>query len=69
MRLHDNLSNGGVLGQNGFDLAWLPSFFIPETSLDDAIRRVRELLRPEGRVVVGVMFKECRSPNYPRAAE
>lgn len=37
----------------GFDLAWLPSFFIPEDVLDDAIARVHELLRPGGELVVG----------------
>jgi len=40
---------------DGFDLVWLPSFFIPEAFIDDALRRVRTLLRPDGRVVVGVM--------------
>ena len=39
---------------DGFDLAWLPSFFIPEAVLDDAIRRVHEALRPPARLVVGV---------------
>jgi SAM-dependent methyltransferase len=38
----------------GFDLVWLPSFFIPERALDDAVRRILELLRPGGQVVVGV---------------
>jgi SAM-dependent methyltransferase len=38
---------------DGFDLAWLPSFFIPETILDDAISRIHDLLRPGGTIVVG----------------
>jgi ubiquinone/menaquinone biosynthesis C-methylase UbiE len=38
---------------DGFDLAWLPSFFIPERALDDAIGRVHELLRPGGTIAVG----------------
>jgi precorrin-6B methylase 2 len=38
---------------DGFDLAWLPSFFIPEAVLDDAIARIRELLRSGGTLVVG----------------
>jgi precorrin-6B methylase 2 len=37
----------------GFDLTWLPSFFIPETVLDDAISRIHDLLRPDGTLVVG----------------
>ena len=37
---------------DGFDLAWLPSFFIPEAVLDDAIVRVHGLLRPGGTIVV-----------------
>jgi precorrin-6B methylase 2 len=47
---------------DGFDLTWLPSFFIPETSLDDAIRRLHALLRPDGRVVVGVTFADDSDP-------
>jgi ubiquinone/menaquinone biosynthesis C-methylase UbiE len=39
--------------EDGFDLVWLPSFFIPETVLDDAIARIYELLRPGGTIVVG----------------
>jgi cyclopropane fatty-acyl-phospholipid synthase-like methyltransferase len=41
--------------RDGFDLVWLPSFFIPEEVLDDALRRVRVLLRPGGCVVVGII--------------
>lgn len=40
---------------DGFDLVWLPSFFIPEAVLDDALGRVRSLLRPSGTAVVGVL--------------
>ncbi len=40
---------------DGFDLAWLPSFFIPEFVIDDAFGRIHALLRPGGRIVVGVM--------------
>ena len=39
--------------EDGFDLVWLPSFFIPEAVLDDAIGRIHELLRPGGTLVVG----------------
>jgi precorrin-6B methylase 2 len=39
---------------DGFDLAWLPSFFIPATVLEDAILRVHGLLRPGGSLVIGV---------------
>ena len=40
----------------GFDLAWLPSFFIPEPVLPPSIERLHGLLRPGGRLVVGVTF-------------
>jgi precorrin-6B methylase 2 len=46
----------------GFDLAWLPSFFVPEAVLDDAVRRVRELLRPGGRIVVGARYADESDP-------
>ena len=39
--------------EEGFDLAWLPSPFIPEAVLDDAIARIHVLLRPGGTLVVG----------------
>jgi len=39
---------------DGFDLAWLPSFFIPESVLDAAIGRIHTLMRPDGTLVVGV---------------
>lgn len=42
----------------GFDLAWLPSFFIPEPVLEPAIQRLHGLLRPGGRLVVGVTFAD-----------
>jgi precorrin-6B methylase 2 len=44
--------------EHGFDLAWLPSFFIPEPAVEDAVRRIHELLRPDGRIVVGVTFAD-----------
>jgi precorrin-6B methylase 2 len=43
---------------DGFDLAWLPSFFIPEATLDSAFGRIHALLRPGGRIVVGIMFAD-----------
>jgi SAM-dependent methyltransferase len=46
----------------GFDLAWLPSFFVLEAVLDDAVRRVRELLRPGGRIVVGARYADESDP-------
>jgi SAM-dependent methyltransferase len=45
---------------DGFDLAWLPSFFIPEAALDEAVRRIHGLLRPGGRLVVGFTFADER---------
>jgi tRNA A58 N-methylase Trm61 len=47
---------------DGFDLAWLPSFFVPEPFLDDAMRRIHELLRPGGRIVVGVRSADETDP-------
>lgn len=43
---------------DGFDLAWLPSFFIPEAALEPAVARLHGLLRPGGRLVVGVTFAD-----------
>ncbi|HXK33963.1 MAG TPA: class I SAM-dependent methyltransferase [Dehalococcoidia bacterium] len=40
---------------DGFDLVWLPSFFIPERVMDEALRTVRRVLRPGGEVMVGVL--------------
>jgi SAM-dependent methyltransferase len=40
---------------DGFDLIWLPSFFIPEAVIDPAFRKLRSVLRPGGRLVVGVI--------------
>jgi len=31
-----------------FDVAWLPSFFIPERDVDAAFSRLNELQRPAG---------------------
>lgn len=39
----------------GFDLAWLPSFFIPPDVVAPAAERVKDLLRPGGHIVVGVV--------------
>lgn len=44
--------------EEGFDLAWLPSFFIPEAVLEPAVERLHGVLRPEGRTVVGVTFAD-----------
>ncbi len=44
--------------EDGFDLAWLPSFFVPEAVLDDAIGRIHGLLRRGGALVVGGMLGE-----------
>ncbi len=48
---------------DGFDLVWLPSFFIPHDVLDGAFLRARSLLRPRGALVVGIM----EGPNDPLA--
>lgn len=40
---------------DGFDLAWLPSFFIPEPVLEEAVTRIHAALRqPGGTIVVGI---------------
>jgi len=52
----------GFDDSDGFDLAWLPSFFIPEAALDAAFERIYELLRPGGRIVVGVTFADESEP-------
>ena len=49
---------GDFYDPDGFDLAWLPSFFIPEDVLDHAIERIHDLLRPGGAIVVGVTFAD-----------
>lgn len=49
---------GDFYDPDGFDLAWLPSFFIPEDVLDHAIERIHELLRPGAAIVVGVTFAD-----------
>jgi len=47
---------------DGFDLAWLPSFFIPEPVLDAALRRVLAVLRPDGTIVVGSPYGADEDP-------
>jgi SAM-dependent methyltransferase len=42
--------------EDGFDLAWLPSFFIPDPVVDEAVECIHRLLRPGGTLVVGVTF-------------
>lgn len=39
----------------GFDLIWLPSFFIPRRVIGEAARKCIDLLRPTGQLVVGVV--------------
>lgn len=39
---------------DGFDLVWLPMFFIPERVLDEAIERIFAVTRTDGQVVAGV---------------
>ena len=40
----------------GFDLVWLPAFFIPESVLDAAIERLFRVTRPGGTLVVGARY-------------
>ncbi len=39
---------------DGFDLVWLPSFFIPESVLDEALARIYAIMRPGATLVVGI---------------
>jgi SAM-dependent methyltransferase len=39
---------------DGFDLVWFPSFFIPERVLEAALGNILHTLRPGGTLVVGV---------------
>jgi SAM-dependent methyltransferase len=41
---------------DGFDLVWLPSFFIPERVLDAAIARIHTLMRPNATLVFGTYY-------------
>jgi hypothetical protein len=41
---------------DGFDLVWVPAFFIPVRVLDEAIERIFAVTRADGQVVVGVPF-------------
>ena len=49
---------------DGFDLVWLPTFFIPESVIDSALRTIFDSTRQGGTVVLGVM----ESPDEPLAA-
>ena len=40
---------------DGFDLVWLPAFFIPEPVLDEAIARIHAVMRPGAMLVVGIL--------------
>jgi len=48
----------------GFDLVWLPTFFIPEPAIGPAVQTIFDSTRPGGVVVLGVM----ESPEDPLAA-
>lgn len=40
---------------DGFDLVWLPSFFIPPTLMHEALRAIAGVLRPGAAVIMGVV--------------
>lgn len=40
--------------EEGFDLVWFPSSFIPEAVIDAALARVHQLTRPQAEVVVAL---------------
>ena len=39
---------------DGFDLAWLPTFFIPRPALEPAIERIFAVMRPGGWAMFGL---------------
>jgi 2-polyprenyl-3-methyl-5-hydroxy-6-metoxy-1,4-benzoquinol methylase len=41
--------------EEAFELAWLPSFFIPNPWMETAVSRIRASLRPGGWVIVAVL--------------
>ena len=47
---------------DGFDVVWLPSFFVPEPVLDEALERILAVARPGGVVVAGVMYAPADEP-------
>lgn len=47
---------------DGFDLIWLPSFFIPEPVFDAAIERIFAVTRPGGMLVIGIKYGADRDP-------
>jgi ubiquinone/menaquinone biosynthesis C-methylase UbiE len=49
---------------DGFDLVWFPTFFVPEAVIDDALGRLRTMARPGAEVVLGVF----EAPEDPFAA-
>lgn len=49
---------------DGFDLVWFPTFFVPESVLDDALARLRTMARPGAQIVLGVF----EAPEDPLAA-
>ncbi len=46
-----------------FDLAWLPTFFIPTAALEKAITRVHAALRPGGWATLGVYARSGDPPS------
>ena len=49
---------------DGFDLVWFPTFFVPDSVLDDALVRIRNMARPGAQVALGVF----EAPEDPLAA-
>jgi len=47
---------------DGFGLVWLPSFFIPEAVLDEAIERIFAVTRTDGTIVVGAPYSAEADP-------
>jgi 2-polyprenyl-3-methyl-5-hydroxy-6-metoxy-1,4-benzoquinol methylase len=44
-----------LVDRDGFDLAWLPSFFIPPPALSGAARKLHAAMRPGGWVIVATL--------------
>jgi len=44
-----------LVDRDGFDLAWLPSFFIPPAALAGAVRQLHAAMRPGGWAIVATL--------------
>jgi len=54
-------SGESIADEDAFDLAWIPSLFVPERVLPDLLKRVHRALRPGGWLLLP-MLKESTDP-------